>query len=325
MPGLRIGRQNWAGEPAHGGFDHWWEENETVESNPVSAWACTGRCNSQLVGGWLCGHDPALCRGSCVFIVWRGHDRPPATADNDSVKPEVVLTIVAINPQAKAVTLTEQYVRQIHSNRRIDVRAETGYLKASPIKEGQAVKEGKVLFEVVPVLYKFRLDAGVGRKRSARLELNNTKKLAEKQGVAQIEVKLFEAKLAKAQAKADLAEAELNFTKVRAPFDGIVDLLNEQGSLVKEGEVLATLSDNSLVRVYFNVPETRYLAHMTDPIERTEDLQIELILANGKKFGQIGKLGAIKADFNNATGTIPFCATFRTRTACCVTARAVPC
>ena len=125
-----------------------------------------------------------------------------------------------------------------------------------------------------------------------------------------IEVKLFQAKLAKAQAKADLAEAELNFTKVRAPFDGIVDLLNEQGSLVKEGEVLATLSDNSMVRVYFNVPETRYLAHMTDPSERTEDLQIELILANGKKFGQIGKLGAIKADFNNATGTIPFRADF---------------
>ncbi len=43
------------------------------------------------------------------------------------------------------------------------------------------------------------------------------------------EVKLFEAKLAKAQAKADLAEAELNFTKVKAPFDGIVDLLKDAG------------------------------------------------------------------------------------------------
>ncbi len=63
----------------------------------------------------------------------------------------------------------------------------------------------------------------------AQLELDYTKKLAEKQGVSQKEVKLYEAKLAKAQAKVDLAEAELNFTKVKAPFDGIVDLLKRAG------------------------------------------------------------------------------------------------
>ncbi len=40
---------------------------------------------------------------------------------------------------------------------------------------------------------------------------------------------------------ADLAQAELNFTEVRAPFDGIVDRLHERkGSLIKEGEVLTS-------------------------------------------------------------------------------------
>ncbi len=46
----------------------------------------------------------------------------------------------------------------------------------------------------------------------------------------QNEVALFKAKLAKAQAKVELAEAELNFTKVKAPFDGIVDRLHEQSA-----------------------------------------------------------------------------------------------
>ena len=220
--------------------------------------------------------------------------------------------IVAISPQAKkAVTVTEQYVCQIHSQRHIDVRAHaTGHLKAIPIREGQAVKQGELMFEIVPVLYKARLDAELAERDLAKLELNNTQKLADKQRVSQNEVKLFEAKLAKAQAKADLAEAELNFTKVNAPFDGIVDLLKDQGSLVKEGEILATLSDNSQVRVYFNVPETRYLEHMTDLSQPKADLQIELILANGKKFGQVGKFRAIKADFNSQTGTISFRADF---------------
>ena len=174
--------------------------------------------------------------------------------------------IVVTSPMAKDVIITQEYVCQIHSRRHIDVCAlEDGYLKAIPIKEGQAVKEGDVMFEIVPVLYKARWDAEVAERDLAQLELNNTKKLADKQGVSQNEVKLFEAKLAKAQAKADLAEAELNFTKVKAPFDGIIDRLKEQqGSLVKEGDILTTLSDNSVMWVYFNVPEARYLEYMAD-------------------------------------------------------------
>jgi membrane fusion protein, multidrug efflux system len=236
-----------------------------------------------------------------------------ATADNDSAesKSKAIEKIVAISPQAKAVTVTQQYVCQIHSRRHIDVRAlETGYLKAIPIREGQAVKEGELMFEIVPVLYKARWEAAAAERDLAQLELNNTKRMADKHGVSQIEVKLFEAKLAKAQAHADLAEAELNFTKVKAPFDGIVDLLKDAGSLAKEGEVLATLSDNSLVRVYFNVPEARYLEHMAETGQNKQSPDIELILANGKKFGHVGQFSAIKADFNSETGTIPFRADF---------------
>ena len=46
---------------------------------------------------------------------------------------------------------------------------------------------------------------------------------------------LFEAELAEAQAKADLAEAELNFTDVKAPFDGIVDRLLQRGGQPDQG------------------------------------------------------------------------------------------
>ena len=73
----------------------------------------------------------------------------------------------------------------------------------------------------------------------------------------------------RAKAKADLAEAELNFTNVKAPFDGIVDRLHEQqGSLIKEGDILTTLSDNSVMWVYFNVPEKQYLEYMASRKQR---------------------------------------------------------
>ena len=130
--------------------------------------------------------------------------------------------------------------------------------------------------------------------------------------VSQNEVALFKAKLAKAQAKAELAQAELDFTNVTAPFDGIVDRLHEQlGSLIKERDILTTLSDNSVMWVYFNVPEAQYLEYKASLKQDKEDQRIELVLANGNKFPQSGKIGAIEAQFNNETGNIPFRADFQ--------------
>ena len=103
----------------------------------------------------------------------------------------------------------------------------------------------------------------------------------------------------------------MNFTNVTAPFDGIVDRQHEQlGSLVKEGDSLTTLSDNSTMWVYFNVSEQRYLKYMADLKQPKEDQKIELVLANGDKFPRIGKIAAIDAKFNNETGTIAFRANF---------------
>ena len=216
------------------------------------------------------------------------------------------------SPKAKDVIITQQYVCQIRSQRHINVCAlENGYLEEIPVKEGQAVKKGDVMFKIVPTLYKAKLDAELAEAKLAELEFNNTKRLFEEKVVSQNEVALFEAKLAKAQAKAKLAEAELNFTMVRAPFDGIVDRLHEQqGSLIKEGDILTTLSDNSVMWVYFNVPEARYLEYMAGLDQDKEDQKIELVLANGSKFPQTGKIGAIEANFNNETGNIPFRADF---------------
>jgi membrane fusion protein (multidrug efflux system) len=216
--------------------------------------------------------------------------------------------IVATSPQCRAVTLTQQYVCQIHSQRHIEVRAlERGYLEKVPVREGQIVKEGDSMFTIIPVLYQTKLDAENAEANLAQLEYNYTKKLSEDKVVSQNEVLLLGAKLAKAQAKAKQAEAELNFTNVKAPYDGIIDRLKHQhGSLIEEGEILTTLSDNSVMWVYFNVPEARYLEYMADLNKNKDDLQVELMLADGNKFPQIGKINAIEADFNNETGNIPF-------------------
>jgi membrane fusion protein (multidrug efflux system) len=220
--------------------------------------------------------------------------------------------MVVTSPKAKDVIITQEYVCQIHSRRHINVCAlESGYLQEISVKEGQSVKQDDLMFRIVPILYEARFAAEKAEAELARLEYDNTEQLAQRKVVSQREVKLLDAKRARAQAKADLARAELNFTNVRAPFDGIVDRLHEQlGSLIKEGDILTTLSDNRVMWVYFNVPERDYLEYMASRDPDQEDEQIELELANLNKFPHAGKIAAIEAKFNNETGNIPFRADF---------------
>jgi len=222
--------------------------------------------------------------------------------------------IVVTSPKAKDVIVTQQYVCQIHSRRHIGVCAlQDGYLEEILVKEGQAVKTGDVMFKILPTLYQAKLSAEKAEAQLAQIEYNNTKRLFENKVpvVSDQEVALAQAKLDKANAKAKLAAAEVDFTIVRAPFDGIVDRLQkQQGSLIEKKDVLTTLSDNSVMWVYFNVPEARYLDYMSGLSQDKESQQIELVLANRTKFAHTGKIGAIEAKFNNETGNIPFRADF---------------
>lgn len=229
------------------------------------------------------------------------------------VEPEQVQKIVTTSALVRDTTITQQYVCQIHSQRHINVCAlESGYLEQIKIREGQSVKEGDLLFQVLPTLYKARYDVEAAEVKVAGIEFSNSERLFKEKVISQNELSLQQAKLAKAQAKASLAQSELKFTEVRASFDGIIDRLGQQqGSLVKEGEVLTTLSDNAVMWVYFNVPESRYLEYMSEAAKgNRESENVELILANGRKFPQPGKIAAIVAKFDNETGNIPFRADF---------------
>jgi membrane fusion protein (multidrug efflux system) len=220
--------------------------------------------------------------------------------------------IVVTSPQSKDIAITQQYVGQIRSQRHINVRAlANGYLKEISVKEGQAVRQGDVMFRIEPTLYRAKYDAELAEARIAEIQLKSQKKLFEQKVVSSQEMELSQAKLDKALAKVKLAEAELNFTIVKAPFDGIIDRLHEQvGSLINERDVLTTLSDNRVMWVYFNVPEARYFEYMASRGQDKEAPRIELLLANGSKFPKTGKIGAIEAKFNNESGNIPFRADF---------------
>ncbi|RYF65141.1 MAG: efflux RND transporter periplasmic adaptor subunit, partial [Cytophagaceae bacterium] len=116
--------------------------------------------------------------------------------------------------------------------------------------------------------------------------------------------------LDKAKAEVSLAQTHLGFTKIRAPFSGIMDHFQVRlGSMVDEGDLLTTLSDNSKMWVYFNVPEAEYL-DLKSQAASGNLTNVHLMLANNQMFPYVGKVETIEADFNNTTGNIEFRATF---------------
>lgn len=220
-------------------------------------------------------------------------------------------TFLVTNPVIIDTSIVKEYVCQIHSIRHIEVRSmEKGYLQKINVDEGQKVRKGQLMFQIMPNVYQAELQKAKAEGNAASIEYKNTKLLADSKVVSPNELALSKAKYDKANAEIQLAATHLGFTTVRAPFDGVMDhLLAREGSMLEEGELLTSLSDNSKMWVYFNVPEAEYLNYAMSS-QNGKKQQVELLMANNQKFNQKGIVETIEGEFDNETGNIAFRATF---------------
>lgn len=223
-------------------------------------------------------------------------------------KAEEGAVFLVTSPVRTDTEITKSYVAQIRAIQHIEIRAlERGYLESIFVDEGQLVKKGQRMFQVMPALYQAELQKAQAEAEFAQIEYQNTKMLADKNVVSANELGLGKAKLDKAKAEMALAQVHRDLTEIKAPFDGIMNRFHvRHGSLLEEGELLTTLSDNSKMWVYFNVTEAEYLDYKSRAQTGDAAAVVKLVMANGKVFGEAGKVETIEADFNNETGTIAF-------------------
>jgi len=215
-------------------------------------------------------------------------------------------------PIVKDMKLNDEYVCQIRAIQHIELRSlEKGYLQKIYVDEGQFVRQGQILFQIKPNIYKADVEKSQAEVEFAKIELKNNNALAEKDIISKSESAMSAAKLAKSEAELELAETHLGFTEIRSPFNGLVGRFGDirTGSLLDEGELLTTLSDNHRMWVYFNVPEAQYLDYIKNK-QNNISQTVQLELANKDVYSEAGTIETIQSDFNNTSGNIAFRAAF---------------
>lgn len=221
----------------------------------------------------------------------------------------------AVYPVTTAVKMdtvvTKEFVAQIQSLKNIEIRAqEKGFLEKIYVDEGQFVQAGQTLFRIMPQIYQAELMKAQAEVEQAKIELQNSSTLASNNIVSKNERAMSKAKLDAANAEAKLAQIHLNFTNIKAPFSGFINRIPlKLGSLIDEGDLLTSLSDNTGIYAYFNVSEPEYINYQTHSAERGNN-QVSLLMANGEPLPVKGTIANIEGEFDNETGNIAFRAKF---------------
>jgi RND family efflux transporter MFP subunit len=202
-----------------------------------------------------------------------------------------------------------------------------GFLQSIDYQDGSFVKEGTTLFKIEPETYKLKLEqaqaAEAGSQASVRqteADFKRQSDLVARQAVSQATLENStsardnaQANLQQAQVNTKIAEVNYGYTKVTAPFDGIVS-----AHLVSIGELVGVASPTQLasivaldpVYVTFNVNEKDVLQIRAEARRRgltASDLKqfpVEVGLQTEDGYPHQGMLDYAAPTINQSTGTL---------------------
>lgn len=228
-----------------------------------------------------------------------------------------------IHPIIKDTSYEREYAASINSIQNVDIRNRIkGFIEEIYVDEGRKVVKGQLLFrlnsaEIEQLVRKadVMIQTAEAELRGVEIEYDNTKKLFDKNIVSKSEldllatkVQLNKAKLRLAKVEKEQAQLHLTFTEIRAPFSGVINRIPfKKGSLVDEGSLLTSISNNEFVFAYFNVSESEYLDYLQN---RQKADRVKLILANNSLYQESGIIETTESEIDASTGNLAFRAKF---------------
>ncbi|GLR68453.1 hemolysin D [Acidocella aquatica] len=231
-----------------------------------------------------------------------------------SAPPPVVGVITAAS---QPVYAQQSYVGHIQSPQTVNIQARvTGYLESQNFTDGQAVKQGDLLYVIEPPPYQAlvaqaqaALAQAQAQAHAAQLTLGRAQALLHTAAGQQSTVDLAqatylsgEAAVQSAQAQLQTAQINLGYTQIRAPLAGIIGAttVNVGNVVGPQSGVLATIVAEDPMYVDFSLPMADALKYRA----RAAHMDVLLQLPDGSTYAQTGTVDFINNQVTQNTDTL---------------------
>lgn len=257
-----------------------------------------------------------------------------ACNDKNEYVPPPPPKVTVAPPLTQDATFYMELTGNTASYNQVDLEARVqGFLTAINYTDGQTVKSGDLLFTIQKDTYQAQLDQANGAlaaskasQENKQLEYNRQATLVQQQVAsvakaddAKAQLDMAIAQTAQSQADVEVAQINLGYTEIKAPFDGIVsNYLQDVGALVGYSgpTKLATIVQMNPIYAYFTVNERQVLrikaelAKRGKTLRNVHDIPVELGLANEDGYPHKGTLDYIAPTLDQNTGTLSVRAIF---------------
>lgn len=266
-------------------------------------------------------HGTSLLLAGMIFTLFTGCSKPPPPAS----KPSVEVTAVTVAPQDTPVEF--EFVAQTQSSREVEIRARVeGFLEKRLYTEGEVVKVGQKMFQMDRKPFEAALQSAKGQlaQQQARLSvakatLARVKPLTEKNALSKKDLddavgneQEAQAAVFAAQGEVQTAQLNLSYTTLSSPLAGLSSFAKKQeGSFLTPGEggLLTYVAQLDPIWVNFSMSENELLKFRDEvakgrlkfpPLSLFE---VEVSLADGSVFPNLGRISFSDPSFSKETGT----------------------
>lgn len=249
------------------------------------------------------------------------------TSEEEAQKEYSVITV-----KSSAVETTDKYPATIKGRQDIEIYPQiTGKITRVCVHEGERVRKGQTLFIIDQVAYRAALQTAIANLNAARagvataqLNYNGKKELYNNKVTSAFELQrsrnsLLSSRASQEQAAAQVVSArnDLSYTVVKSPCDGVVGTIPYRaGTLVSptSASPLTTVSDNSIMYVYFSIPENDMISLIRRYGSSDKALsampEVCLYLNDGSKYEESGRIESMSGVIDSETGSVSLRAVF---------------
>ncbi len=248
-------------------------------------------------------------------LAWNGCGRKPVESSANSLPPVAVRAQVA---ESKSRVATEDEVGTVRAKLHAVIEAKvSGKIEQMLVAPGQNVKAGELLVQLDASEVQAQLDQALAVRQQAESDLKRATDLIQQKILSQSEFDSAQSKFRVADAAAAQARTLLGYTKIVAPFAGVITRKDaDVGDLAAPGKALLEMEDARNLRLEADVPEAvigrialgdklsvrvsgvtnalegvvSEIAPSADPSSRTFLVKLDLPPTPGLRAGQFGRV-----------------------------------